>query len=135
MSSHPTDGPFGQPMQLPNGSIVPISPGFVSGGFLFLSGQLAFTQDGALDTGDIERQTQQCLENISALLDAAGATRTDVVKATVWLVNLDDFAGFNSTYAAFFGDHRPARSTVRADLLLPGARVEIEVIAQLRADQ
>ena len=135
MSSHPNEGPFGQPIQLPNGTVVPLSPGYVSGGFLFLSGQLAFTKDGTLDTGDIEQQTQQCLDNISALLEDAGAARTDVVKVTVWLVHLDDFGGFNSTYAAFFGEHRPARSTVRADLLLPGARVEIEVIARLQEDQ
>ena len=121
--------PLGEPITLPDGSIAPISPGFNAGPFLFLSGQLPFDETGALLTGDIAEQTTACLANISRLLGQAGLSREHVVKATVWLTDASDFRGFNEAYARFFGAHRPARSTVRSDLMLPGARVEIEVTA------
>lgn len=123
--------PIGRPLTLPNGVAVPLSPGFLSGDFLFLSGQLALDNDGSPHDGDIVAQTRLCLESIDGLLAQAGLERTSVVKVTAWITEPSDFAGFNATYADFFGDHRPARSTVCAQLLLPGARVEIEAIARL----
>ena len=68
------------------------------------------------------------LEN-APLLELEGLSIEHVVKVTVWLTHIEDFAGFNAAYIEFFGGHRPARSTVRSDLMLPGARVEIEAIA------
>ena len=123
--------PIGEPITLPNGTTVPLSPGFLSGDFLFLSGQLAFNDDGTPHAGDIAEQTERCLGSIERLLSEAGLDRNDVVKVTAWLTNAEDFPGFNQAYAAFFADHRPARSTVCSQLLLPGARVEIEAVARI----
>lgn len=128
----PKFGPVGSPPALPSGGVAPLSPAFATDDLVFLSGQLPFKSDGTLDTGSIESQTQQCLDNIQAILKSNGLSRTDIVKTTVWLTDVSDFAGFNSVYAAFFGDTFPARSTVRSDLMLPGARVEIEVIVSKR---
>ena len=124
-------GPVGDPIALPGGGFAPLSPGFHAGDFLFISGQLPFQRDGSLCTGSIEQQTQLCLEHIESLLAKRELDRSSIVKVTIWLTNTEDFAGFNSTYAEFFGDHLPARSTVRSDLMLPGARVEIEAVAYL----
>lgn len=123
--------PIGSPPLLPNGSSVPLSPGYRARSTLYLSGQLALDPNGCLIEGDVAAQTRQCLENIETLLAVEGADRSAVVKTTVWLVNSSDFPAFNATYSAFFGDHLPARSTVRSDLLLPGALIEIEAIAHL----
>lgn len=107
-----------------------LSAAMPAGDLLFLSGQLAFGADGAIVApGDIARQTQQVLANIAAVLATHGLTLSDVVKTTIWLTDIADFQIFNETYADAFGPHRPARSTVRADLMLPGARIEIEAIA------
>ncbi len=122
-------GPVGNPIVLPNGSIAPLSAGYATESYLFLSGQLPFGSDGVLCSGSIGEQTTVCLQNINALLKEAGMAKEHVVKATIWLTDVDDFAGFNQAYVEFFGTHRPARSTTRADLILPGAKVEIEVIA------
>ena len=128
----PPDGPLGQAPKLPDGTPAPLSPGFVAGGFVFLSGQLSFNRDGALDSGDIATQTRLCLQNLEYQLRAAGLDRDDIVKVTAWLTRAEDFGGFNAAYSDFFGEHRPARSTVCAALLIPGARVEVEAIAQMR---
>jgi len=121
--------PVGSEIVLPNGSIAPLSAAYRANGFLFTSGQLAFDEAGILHVGTIAEQTLLCLENIQRLLALEGLTINDVVKVTVWLTDVTDFAGFNAVYSEFFGDHRPARSTVRSDLMLPGATVEIEAIA------
>ncbi len=121
--------PVGKEITLPDGSIAPLSAAYAAGGFLFTSGQLAFDEAGKLYTGDIAGQTRLCLENIRRLLAGEGLSLQDVVKVTIWLTDAADFGGFNAAYSEFFGDHRPARSTVRSDLMLPGAKVEIEAIA------
>lgn len=115
-------------------SIAPaLSPAMMAGDLIFLSGQLAFGADGAIVApDDIARQTEQVLANLARVLATQGLGLSDVVKTTVWLTDTADFPAFNAAYAATFGDHRPARSTVRADLMLPGARVEIEVVARRR---
>ena len=119
----------GKEITLPDGSIAPLSAAYRANGFLFTSGQLAFDETGKLHTGDIAEQTRLCLENIQRLLVLEGLSLQDVVKVTIWLTDAADFGGFNRAYSDFFGDHRPARSTVRSDLMLPGANVEIEAIA------
>lgn len=121
--------PVGKEIALPDGSIAPLSAAYAAAGFLFTSGQLAFDETGKLHTGDIAEQTRLCLENIRRLLAGEGLSLQDVVKVTIWLTDAADFGGFNAAYSEFFGEHRPARSTVRSDLMLPGAKVEIEAIA------
>jgi 2-iminobutanoate/2-iminopropanoate deaminase len=121
--------PVGKDITLPDGSIASLSAAYSAAGLLFTSGQLAFDETGKLHTGDIAEQTRLCLENIRRLLAAEGLSLPDVVKVTIWLTDAADFGGFNAAYSDFFQEHRPARSTVRSDLMLPGAKVEIEAIA------
>ena len=99
------------------------------GSTLYLSGQLAFDAEGRIQDRDAGAQTTQTLQNIQATLETLGLSPSDIVKATVWLRDTADFPAFNDAYAAFFAEHRPARSTIISDLVLPQARVEIEVIA------
>ena len=120
---------IGKDIVSPDGSIAPLSAAYAGAGLLFTSGQLAFDETGRLCTGDVAEQTRLCLENIRRLLAAEGLALHNVVKVTVWLTDTADFGGFNAAYSKFFGDHRPARSTVRSDLMLPEAKVEIEAIA------
>lgn len=107
------------------------SPARVQGGWIFVSGQMAFDAQWRIAGDTVAEQTQCCLARIAAILGAHGAGLADVVKTTVWLTRLEDFAEFNRSYAhAFAGVARPpARSTVRADLMVPRALVEIEAIA------
>lgn len=97
--------------------------------FVFLSGQLPFDANREISEPTIDGQTRQVIANIAHVLGTLGLTLDDVVKATVWLKNAPDFADFDAAYAACFGDHKPARSTVVSDLVLPAALVEIEAIA------
>lgn len=102
--------------------------------FAFVSGQLPFGSNQRIVIGDVGVQTQQCLRNIETALGGEGLGLDDVVKTTVWLARVDDFAAFNAAYAAAFGGRvAPARSTVRADLMVEGALVEIEAVALRRA--
>ncbi len=108
---------------------LPFSPAVSAGGFIVLSGQMAFGPDNKLVEGDITVQTKQTLDNIKSLLADIGLGMEAIVKNTIWLTNVEDFAAFNQAYAAYFPENPPARATVRSDLLLPGARVEIEALA------
>jgi 2-iminobutanoate/2-iminopropanoate deaminase len=110
----------------------PYSQAIRSGGFVFVSGQLAL-KPGAkeLSAGSIEEQTEQVLANLRAILEAAGSGLDRLVKTTVFLQNLDDFQGMNSVYAKHVGDQPPARSTVEVARLPSGALVEIEAIASV----
>lgn len=107
---------------------VPFSKAVRAGGFVFLSGQLAMTADGNIVEGDVQVQTRVVLERIAATLQEVGSSMADVVRATIWLGNLDDFAAFNEEYRKHFTGGLPARSTVEAKLY-KGALVEIEVQA------
>lgn len=120
---------IGGQLTLGNGTRLPLSKAVRAGDFIFLSGQLALGGDGKLVGDDIATQTEQCVVNIRDNLDLAGCDLTHVVKATVWLVEPNDFAGFNAVYARYFGDQSPTRSTVCSGLMLSGALVEIEVVA------
>lgn len=113
---------------LADGTPLPLSKAIRAGDFVFLSGQLGLDENGRIADG-IEAQTQHCLRNIRALLALADLDLTAVVKATVWLTEVGDFAAFNRVYAQAFPDAPPVRSTVVSGLVLPGAKVEIEVIA------
>jgi 2-iminobutanoate/2-iminopropanoate deaminase len=107
---------------------VPFSKAVRAGGFIFLSGQLAMEASGNIVAGDVQVQTKFVLERIAATLREVGSGMADVVKATVWLANLDDFAAFNEEYKKHFSAGLPTRSTVEAKLY-KGALVEIEVQA------
>lgn len=110
--------------------IGPYSQGIkASGDLLFLSGQIALLPDGTLLGGDVQTQTRQVITNISALLTKAGCTANNVVKTTVFLKDMNDFAAMNAVYAEFFGESKPARSTVEVSRLPKDVIVEIEVIA------
>lgn len=112
-------------------AIGPYSQAMVTGSLLFTSGQIPLRPDGSLVEGGIELQTQQVLENLRAVIEAAGATPGQVVKTTVFLKNLEDFAAMNAIYAATFGSHCPARSTVQVARLPRDVLVEIEAIVSL----
>ncbi|KAF0220641.1 MAG: TdcF [Geobacteraceae bacterium] len=114
-------------------AIGPYSQGVRAGGFVFFSGQIPLDpMTGDLCGRDIAAQTEQVMENIGAVLAAAGLTFSDVVKSTIFLVNLTDFATVNEVYGRRFPDNPPARSTVEVKGLPKGALVEIEVLALAR---
>jgi reactive intermediate/imine deaminase len=97
---------------------------------IFVSGQAALDADGAIvGAGDIRRQTEQTLANIRDTLAAAGATMADIVKTTVYLTDLANYAGMNEVYRTFFPGDPPARATLLTGLVVPGLLVEIEAIA------
>ncbi len=113
-------------------AIGPYAQGIRAGDFLFTAGQIPLDPSTMkLVPGDIAAQTARVFDNLEAILRGGGATLADVVKTTVFLADLRDFAAMNEVYAARFGAHRPARSTVQVAGLPAGARVEIEAIARL----
>ena len=120
---------IGGQLKLADGRCLPLSKAVRAGDFVMLSGQLGLDAGGRLVGDDIATQTTQCLANIREILREAGCTLAQVVKSTVWLVNREDFGPFNAIYASHFPSQPPVRSTVVCGLVLPGALVEIEVIA------
>lgn len=112
-------------------AIGPYAQAVLIDGWLFSSGQIPLTADGQLAGPDIEAQTEQVFDNLEAVLAAAGASLAQVVKATVFVKDLEDFARLNSVYARRFGAHTPARSTVEVARLPRDVKVEIEVVARL----
>jgi 2-iminobutanoate/2-iminopropanoate deaminase len=117
-------------------AIGPYSQGIIANGFLFTAGQVALDPaKGELISGGIAEQTTRALENLRAVLTSAGSDLSQVVKTTVFLVDMADFTAMNEVYGRAFGNHRPARSTVAVAALPRGARVEIEVIAAVRGER
>lgn len=113
-------------------AVGPYSQAVESGDFLFCSGQIPIDPaTGKIEATDVEGQTRQVLANITALLTSQNLTLGHVVKATVFLTDMADFPKVNPLYAAAFGDHKPARSTVQVAALPLGALIEIEVIAAI----
>jgi 2-iminobutanoate/2-iminopropanoate deaminase len=113
-------------------AIGPYSQATRANGLLFTAGQVGFDPaTGELVDGGIVEQTARVLQNVRAILTAEGLELSDVVKTTVFLVDMADFAEMNAVYAKAFGDHRPARSTVAVAALPRGARVEIDAVAVL----
>jgi 2-iminobutanoate/2-iminopropanoate deaminase len=111
-------------------AIGPYSQAIVAGGFVFCSGQVGLDPtSGNLTEGGVEAQAERALRNLSAVLDAAGCSLADVVKTTVFLADIADFATVNAVYARFMPDPPPARSTFAVAALPKGARIEVEAIA------
>jgi 2-iminobutanoate/2-iminopropanoate deaminase len=108
----------------------PYSPAIVSDGLVFCSGQIPLDPaSGQLIDGSIAEQTQQALTNLAEVLEAAGSSLSKVLKTTVYLVDLGDFAEMNAAYADAFGAHKPARVTLETKALPMAARIEIDCIA------
>lgn len=110
------------------GNKIPLSKAIRAGDYVYLSGQVPLRGDGSVETGSIEDQTRVVMENIKEILGEAGCELSDVIKATAWLGDRADFAGFNKVYAEYFSDAPPARSTVESRLMID-IRVEVEVTA------
>ena len=113
-------------------AVGPYSQGIVADGLLFCAGQAALDPaTGNLVEGGIEPETERVMANLTAVLDAAGVTWNDVVKTTIFLVDMADFATVNGIYGRYVGDPPPARSTVGVAALPKGAHVEIEAVARV----
>ncbi|MHA7966220.1 RidA family protein [Paenibacillus sp. CAU 1782] len=115
-------------------AIGPYSQAIKLGGLLFTSGQIPLDPAGNLVEGGIEEQTHQVFRNLQAVLAEGGATFQDVVKATVFLKDMNQFAIVNGIYSSYFGDHKPARSAVEVARLPKDVFVEIEVIASTNVE-
>ena len=112
------------------GAVGPYSQGVKAGDLVFTSGQLPIDPNsGDLLTGDIKAQAKQSLENVKAVLEAAGASLEDVVKVNVYVVDIEKFSLINEVYGTYFSDHKPARSLVEVSKLPLGGEIEIEAIA------
>ncbi|GED60559.1 RidA family protein [Brevibacillus formosus] len=112
-------------------AIGPYSQAAKVGPFLFASGQIPLRADGTLVEGDVVEQTHQVFSNIQAVLAEAGGNLTNVVKATVFIKDMNDFGQLNEVYGQYFGDHKPARSTVEVARLPRDVKVEIEIVAYI----
>jgi 2-iminobutanoate/2-iminopropanoate deaminase len=111
-------------------AVGPYSQGTGAGSFVFCSGQAALVPEtGRLVEGDIAAQTRQVMENLKAVLASASLSFDNVVKSTIFIVNMDDFATVNKVYGSYFSKNLPARSTVEVSRLPKETRVEIEMIA------
>ena len=116
-------------------AIGPYSQAVCAGGFLFASGQIPIDPaTGEMVNGDARAQTTRVLENVRAVLEAGGSSFERVVKSTVFLLDLADFAAMNEVYATYFPHAPPARSTIQVARLPRDARVEIEIVALLDPD-
>ena len=114
------------------GAVGPYSQATIANGFVFTAGQVPLIPgEGKLAEGDIQVQTRQALENVKAVLEAAGTGLSNVMKTTVFLDNMDDFSRMNAIYEEFFPENPPARSAVEVARLPLGALVEIEAVAIL----
>lgn len=115
-------------------AIGPYSQAITLGNLLFTSGQIPLDADGQLVEGGIEEQTHQVFRNLQAVLEEAGASFSDVAKATVFIKDMNQFAALNTIYASYFGDHKPARSTVEVARLPKDVLVEIELIVSIKVE-
>ncbi|MEB4859078.1 MULTISPECIES: RidA family protein [Priestia] len=113
-------------------AIGPYSQGIVVNNLFYSSGQIPLRPDGTLVEGDVQVQATQVFENLKAVLEEAGASLDTVVKATVFIKDMNDFAALNEVYGDYFGDHKPARSCVEVARLPKDVLVEIEVIALVK---
>lgn len=113
-------------------AIGPYSQGIIVNNMFYSSGQIPLTADGSLVTGDIKEQAHQVFQNLQAVLTAAGASFETVVKTTVFIKNMDDFAALNEVYGEYFSIHKPARSCIEVARLPKDVLVEIEVVALVK---
>lgn len=114
-------------------AIGPYSQGIIVNNLFYSSGQIPLTAGGELLQGSVEEQTHQVFKNLKAVLDEAGASLETVVKATVFIKNMDDFPVINEVYGYYFSTHKPARSCVEVARLPKDVLVEIEVIALVKS--
>ena len=124
MGKHAIGGGFSGP----GGMTLPFPKAVRAGDLVFVAGRMATDASARMIEGGIEARTRQAMDNIEAILAEASCTMDDVVKCTCFIDDARDFARFNAVYASYFGDHPPARSTVRAQLVLDG-KLEVEAIA------
>lgn len=120
--------PFTSPDAAP--PVGPYSPAVGAGEFVFVSGQVALDAEGRLAAITVPDQTRKAMENMRLLLAAAGLTFDNVVKTTIFLTNMEDFAAVNEVYGEFFSPPYPARSTIEVAALPKNAKVEIEAVAR-----
>lgn len=113
-------------------AIGPYSQGILVNNLFYSSGQIPLKADGTMVAGDVKEQTRQVFQNLEAVLAAAGASLETVVKATVFIANMNDFAAVNEVYGEYFSTHKPARSCVEVSRLPKDALVEIEVVALVK---
>jgi 2-iminobutanoate/2-iminopropanoate deaminase len=112
------------------GARATFSQGIAAGGLVFVAGQVAIDERGeVIAPADTRAQTAAALDRVEAVLREVGCGLSDVASATVWLTDMKEFPAFNEAWAEKFGAHRPARATLRSDLLLPGLCIEIQAIA------
>ena len=119
---------FGAAPTGPGGRSLPFTKAVRAGDFVFVSGQVPMAADGEIVDGNIATQTRQTIDNVKTILKEQGLGLEHVVKATVWLADARDFWPFNKVYLEYFGAALPARSCVRADMMVD-CKVEIEVVA------
>lgn len=112
-------------------AIGPYSQAVKIGNMVYSSGNIPLKPDGSLVMGSVEEQTHQVLANLKAVLEAAGSSLDKVIKTTVFIKNMDEFARINEVYGTYFTDHKPARSTVEVARLPKDVAIEIEAIASL----
>jgi 2-iminobutanoate/2-iminopropanoate deaminase len=110
-------------------AIGPYSQAVEVNGMIYTSGQIGLMPDGQMAGNGIISQTNQVIKNLKAVLEAGGSSMNNVIKTTIFLADMDDFVTVNEIYAEYFGDHKPARSTVAVKSLPKNALVEIECIA------
>ncbi|KPL58076.1 RidA family protein [Rossellomorea vietnamensis] len=113
-------------------AIGPYSQGIVVNNLFYSSGQIPLTPEGSMIEGDVVEQTHQVFRNLQAVLTEAGATFETVIKATVFIKDMNDFGAINEVYGEYFSNHKPARSCVEVARLPKDAQVEIEVIALVK---
>ncbi|QOY52763.1 RidA family protein [Candidatus Sulfurimonas baltica] len=114
-------------------AIGPYSQAVVANGMVYTSGQIALTPEGVMLENDVVIQTKQVLQNLKAVLEEAGSSMDMVVKTTIFIDSMDDFAVINEIYEEAFGSHKPARATVAVKTLPKNALVEIDAVALLNA--
>ena len=112
-------------------AIGPYSQAVVNGGIIYTSGQIALAPDGQMVENEIKKQTRQVFENVKNVLEAAGGNLQSVVKVSLFLADMDDFATVNEIYAQYFDGHKPARSAVAVKTLPKNALIEIDVVANV----
>lgn len=112
-------------------AIGPYSQAVRAGNLIYTSGQIALSPDGSFIGGDIIAQAKQVLENLKNILEFSSSSMSNVIKTTVFLVDMQDFEALNKIYAQYFGDHKPARSTIAVKKLPKNALVEIECVAEV----
>ncbi|MCD6173155.1 MAG: RidA family protein [Sulfurimonas sp.] len=113
-------------------AIGPYSQAVIANGMVYTSGQIALTPEGAMLENDVVIQTKQVLKNLQAVLEEAGSSMQQVVKTTIFIASMDDFAVINEIYEEAFGSHKPARATVAVKTLPKNALVEIDAVALVK---